>query len=179
MQFRRIVGACVLAGFMFGGAAKAEDSGFYVGGGIGQSRQKFTDFEGKDTSFKLFGGWSFNKYFAVEGGYVNGGTQSDSLGGVDLDISNDGFFAEGLAKWPLGSVVAPYAKFGYVFYESTAKLSSGSQSVSESESDSDFIYGGGLEFKLGDNLRLRAEYEEVNLPDSAFDNYTLAVTWQF
>ena len=179
MSFRKIVGACVLVGAMTGGVVHAEDSGYYIGAGIGQSRQKFTDFDGKDTSFKLYGGWSFNKYFAVEAGYINGGTQSDSFEGVNLDISNEGLFVEGLAKWPLGSVVAPYAKFGYVFYESTAKLSSGSQSVSETESDSDFIYGGGLEFKLGDNVRLRAEYEEVNLPDTAFDNYTLAISWKF
>src|SRR5262245_52340830 len=157
MQFRKIVGVCVLAALA--SAAQAEDSGFYVGGGIGQSRQKFTDFEGNDTSFRLFGGWSFNKYFAVEGGYVDGGTQSDTLGLLDVDLSSEGLFVEGLAKWPIGSFFAPYAKFGYVFYDSTTKLSAGGQSISESDSDSDFIYGGGLEFKLGGNFRLRAEYE--------------------
>ena len=174
----RMMAACVVAGLMTC-AARAEDSGFYVGGSLGQSRQKSSEFEGNDTAYKLFGGWSFNKYLAVEGGYVDGGTQSDSLGLLDVDISSDGFFVQGIGKWPLGRFVAPYAKFGYVFYDATTRLSSGGQSISERESDADFIYGGGLEFKLGDNFRLRAEYEEVNLPDSAFDIFSLAATWQF
>ena len=161
------------------GVARAEDTGFYFGAGVGQASQEFTGFEADDTAFRLFGGWSFNQYFAVEGGYIDGGTQSDSLGLLDVDISSDGFFFEGLAKLPLGKYVAPYAKFGYVFHDSTTKVSSPGGSFSESESDSDFIYGGGLEFKLGENFRLRAEYEEVNLPDSAFDIYTLAATWHF
>jgi OOP family OmpA-OmpF porin len=179
MRFRKIVGACVLAAAMTHGVARADDTGFYVGAGFGQASQEFTGFEADDTAFKLFGGWSFNKYFAIEGGYIDGGTQSDSLGLLDADISSDGFFVEGLAKLPLGKYVAPYAKFGYVFYDSTTRVSSPGGSFSESESDADFIYGGGLEFKLGENFRLRAEYEEVNLPDSAFDIYTLAATWHF
>jgi OOP family OmpA-OmpF porin len=179
MNSRMIAGACLVAGLMISGAVRAEDQGFYVGGSLGQARQKFTGFEGDDTSYKLFGGWSFNKYFAVEGGYVDGGTQSDTVGFLDVDISSDGFFVQGIGKWPLGRFVAPYAKFGYVFYDATTKISSGGPAFSESESDADFIYGGGLEFKLGDNFRLRAEYEEVNLPDSAFDIFSLAATWQF
>jgi OOP family OmpA-OmpF porin len=174
----RMMGACVVAGLMTC-AARAEDSGVYVGGSLGQARQKFTGFEGNDTAYKLFGGWSFNKYFAVEGGYVDAGTESDTLGALDVDISSDGFFVQGIGKWPLGRFVAPYAKFGYVFYDSTTKVSANGQSFSESENDADFIYGGGLGFRLGDNFRLRAEYEEVNLPESAFDIFSLAATWQF
>jgi OmpA-OmpF porin, OOP family len=179
MHFRKFMGACVLAGVLLPAAAEAEDPGFYVGASIGQASQEFSGFDANDTAFKLFGGWSFNKYLAVEGGYIDGGTQSDTISQLDVDISSDGFFVEGLAKWPLGKYVAPYAKLGYVFYDSTTKLSINNQSASESESDSDFIYGGGLEFKLGENFRLRAEYEEVNLPESAFDIFSLAATWQF
>ena len=179
MQFSKIVGACVLGVVMTSGVARAEDHGFYVGVGVGQAGQKFNEFDADDTALKLFGGWSFNKYFAVEGGYVDGGTQSDELGQLDVDLSSDGFFAQAIGKLPIGRYFAPYAKFGYVFYDSTTKISSPGGSFSGSESDADFIYGGGLEFKLGDNFRLRAEYEEVNLPDSAFDIYTLAAAWQF
>ena len=179
MRFRQSVSACVLAAVVTGGVARAEDSGFYLGAGVGQATQEFSGFKADDTAFKLFGGWSFNKYLAAEAGYVDGGTQSDTLGLLDVDINSDGFFAQGIARWPIGSVFAPYAKFGYVFYDSTTKVTSPGGSFSESESDADFIYGGGLEFKLGDNFRLRAEYEEVNLPDSSFDIYTLAATWKF
>jgi OmpA-OmpF porin, OOP family len=170
---------CVVTGLLACGAARADDSGFYVGAGFGEASQDFGEFDDSDKAFKLFGGWSFNKYFAVEGGYIDAGTMSDTIGQLGVDISSDGFFVEGLAKWPIGRYFAPYAKFGYVFYDSTQKLTLGPMSASESESDSDFIFGGGFEFNLTENFRLRAEYEEVNLPDSAFDIISLAATWQF
>jgi OmpA-OmpF porin, OOP family len=178
MDFRKIVGSCLLA-VVITPAAMAEDSGFYMGLGIGQSRQEFNEFHADDTAYKLFGGWSFNEYFAVEGGYIDGGTQSDTLGQIHVDISSDGFFAEGIAKWPIGRFVAPYAKLGYVFYDTTQKLSVGSQSASESDSTSDFIFGGGIELKLGGNFRLRAEYEKVNVANSAYDILSLGAAWQF
>lgn len=179
MEFRKFAGALAVSGLLACSAARAEDSGFYVGVGFGEASQDFSGFDASDTAFKLFAGYSFNKYFALEGGYVDAGTQSDTIDQLGVDISSDGFFVEGLAKWPIGNYFAPYAKFGYVFYDSTQKLTLGSMSASESESDSDFIYGGGIEFNLTGNFRLRAEYEEVNLPDSAFDIISLAATWQF
>ena len=175
-KFMRV---CVVTGLMACGAARAEDSGFYVGASFGEASQDFPGFDDSDKAFKLFGGWSFNKYFAIEGGYVDAGTLSDTIGQLGVEISSDGFFVEGLAKWPIGRYFAPYAKFGYVFYDSTQKLTLGSLSASESESDSDFIYGGGVEIQFTEKFRMRAEYEEVNLPDSAFDIISLAATWQF
>ena len=41
------------------------------------------------------------------------------------------------------------------------------------------MYGIGLEFKPTDRFRLRAEYEEVDLPDSSFEILSLAAAWQF
>jgi OmpA-OmpF porin, OOP family len=175
----KIAGVCCLMGLLVCGTARAEDSGFYIGAGFGEASQDFAEFDASDESFRLFGGWSFNKYFAVEGGYVDAGTQSDTIDQIQVDISSDGFFVEGLAKLPIGDLFAPYVKLGYVFYDSTQKLSLGELSVSESESDADFIYGIGFEIKATDKFRFRAEYEEVNLPDSAFDIISVAATWHF
>jgi OOP family OmpA-OmpF porin len=178
MQFRKIVAGCVLAGLLVP-VAQAEDSGFYLGAGIGQSRQEFNQFDAHATAYKLFGGWSFNEYFAFEGGYIDGGTQSDTIGPLHVDISSDGFFGAGLGKWPIGKYVAPYVKLGYAFYDSTTKLSVGAQSASESDSASGFLFGGGFEFKLGANFRLRTEYEKINVSHSAYDIISLSAAWQF
>ena len=112
------------------------------------------------------------------------GTQSDRVGTLgtgtlDIDISVDGFFVAGLAKWPLGEVLAPYAKFGAFSYDARQTVLSGSDSFSVSASDTDFLYGVGCEFKLGDKFQLRAEYEEVNMPRSAFDIFSVVATYQF
>ena len=71
--------------------ASAQDSGWYVGGNAGQSRAKIDNTriagdltgEGIATTtirdderhfaYKLFGGYDFNKYFALEAGYFDFG----------------------------------------------------------------------------------------------------------
>jgi len=181
MNHGKMMGACLLAAMFASAAARAEDdAGYYIGAGVGQASQEAGEFEGDDTSFKLFAGWSFNKYFAVEGGYIDGGDQSDDLGSIHAVVGSDGFFVAGLARLPLaGGIVSPYAKLGYTFYSAKTTLSSGGQSISESESDEDLLFGGGLEFKLGDNFRLRTEFEKVNVPDASFEIYSIAGTWQF
>jgi OmpA-OmpF porin, OOP family len=181
MRSQKIIRGVAIAAILSSPLAMADDSGVYVGATVGQARQEFGEFAAQSGTFRLFGGWSFNEYFGIEGGYVDGGTLSDSLGedGIDLDISSDGFFVEGLAKWPVSAVAAPYVKLGYIFYDSTTTLSIGNQRFSDSESDADFIFGGGIEFKIGPNFRLRAEYEKINLPDSAFDIMSIGGSWQF
>lgn len=69
--------------------AVADDSGWYSGINIGQSRAKIDDAQitarllgtgltttsitndDPDTGYKLFGGYQFNKNFALEGGYFD------------------------------------------------------------------------------------------------------------
>ena len=59
--------------------------GFYVGAGIGQATLEADDvgFDADDTAFKVFGGYSFNDYFAVELTYFDGGAPSEEF---DLGI---------------------------------------------------------------------------------------------
>jgi OOP family OmpA-OmpF porin len=69
--------------------ASAQDPGWYLGAGIGRSRAKIDDaqiisgLEGagiattgiddqnRDTGWKVFTGYQFNRYFALEGGYFD------------------------------------------------------------------------------------------------------------
>ena len=57
------------------------DNGFFVGGSIG-SAELSDDFDGLNidtdaTSFRIVGGWRFNDYFSVEGGYHDLETSSN------------------------------------------------------------------------------------------------------
>ncbi|HXA48409.1 MAG TPA: outer membrane beta-barrel protein, partial [Burkholderiaceae bacterium] len=97
--------------------AMADDTGWYIGGNVGQSKAKIDDTKinntllgdgftsdtindsNHDTGYKLFGGYQFNPYFALEGGYYDLGkfgftanTQPPAtlngnikINGVDLD----------------------------------------------------------------------------------------------
>jgi len=179
MNHGKLIAACVLAALGATGTARADDSGFYLGAGIGEASQSAEGFDGSDTTFRVFGGYSFNPYLAVEGGYVDGGEQTDTQGPVRIAVKSDGFFVAGLAKLPLGKYVAPYLKVGFVTYDSTATVSSGNVSISDSESESDLLYGVGFEFKLGDHFRLRAEYEKIDVSDADFDIISLAAAYKF
>jgi OmpA-OmpF porin, OOP family len=179
MNHRNFARAPVLAAMFAGGVAHAEDAGFYLGASVGEASQDAGEFDGSDTSFKLFGGYSFNQYFAAEAGYVDGGEQTDSIDSLDFAVKSDGFFAAALAKLPIGDYVAPYVKLGYVFYDSTTTVSDGSAQLSEDSSDEDLLYGLGLEFKLGEHFRLRAEYEQVDLSDADFDIISVVAAYRF
>ena len=90
-----ILPALCLAGALgLSGAAQAADSGFYLGGSIGQTTLKVPsdvtdvpDFNEDDTGYKLYGGYNFNLALfnlGVEGGYIDFGSPSGSL---DTDTS--------------------------------------------------------------------------------------------
>jgi len=159
--------------------ARANESGFYLGAAVGEASQTGQGFKGSDTSFEWLAGYSFNKYLAAEAGFVDAGTQRDTVDSVDLKVASDGTFAALLVKLPLGRIVAPYARVGYVFYDSTTTASSGAARASEFFSDEDLLYGAGLEFRVSGRFRLRAEYERVDVPDVRFGIYSFVATFQF
>jgi len=175
---RKILGACAAA-LLVSPASHAEDSGFYLGAAVGEATKSNSVFDDSDTSFKWLAGYSFNKYFAAEAGFVDAGTQKDAIGAFSVASASDGTFVAVLAKLPIGKIVAPYVRVGYASYETNETVESGGARSFESTRGDDAIYGGGLEFSLGEHLRLRAEYEKVDTSDLTFDNYSVVLTYRF
>jgi OOP family OmpA-OmpF porin len=159
--------------------SQAEDSGFYLGFGVGEATQNNAVFHGEDQSIRFLAGYEFNKYFAAEAGYADGGTQTDNIGNLRVAASSNGVFVTLLAKYPLGAHFAPYAKFGGVSYESKTTVSNGAANAVQHGKGEEITFGGGLEYKAGDHFRLRADYEKIRVPDVAFDIYSLVATWKF
>jgi opacity protein-like surface antigen len=178
MNRKNLLGAAISA-LLVSMAAHAEDSGFYLGLSLGEATQSVDEFEGSGLSYRWLAGYSFNRFLAAEAGFVDGGTQKDRLGDLGVKLSSNGTFVAALAKLPIGEVLAPFAKVGYVVYDARTTLTSGGVTVTESESDQDLMYGAGIEFRLGDHFRLRAEYEVVDVPDVDFDIVSLVATYQF
>jgi OOP family OmpA-OmpF porin len=178
MFTRKVLGAFAAVLFI-SATARAEDSGFYLGAAVGDATKSNSVFDDSDTSFKWLAGYSFSQYFAVEAGFIDAGKQKDTIGAFDVTSASDGTFVAVLAKLPLGKFVAPYVGFGYAFYDTTETVKSGGVSSFESSSGDDPIYSGGFEFRLGEHLRLRAEYETVDVPDLTFENYSVVVTYRF
>ena len=173
--------------------AMADDSGLYVGGNIGQSRATIdeeritngltgagfttTGFEddNRDLGFKLFGGYQFNKYFALEAGYfdlgkfdftstgVPAGTLSGNIEikGVNLDAVGILPITEKFSAF--GRVGANYAKVEDSF------VGGGSLTVlnpNPTKRDTNYKLGLGLQYAFNDALAMRVEAERYRIDDA-------------
>ncbi|MEJ2514907.1 MAG: outer membrane beta-barrel protein [Gammaproteobacteria bacterium] len=147
------------------------DSGFYFGGGVGQSMVESRDnidgesfkFDGDDTGYKLIGGFNFGLVplvdLAAEVSYVDLGKPDDTVLGETLSAELDGFTAFGLAGFKLGPV-GLFAKAGVISWDAKYRLGS----LSDSDDGTDPAYGLGARFQLG-SFAIRGEVEYFDIDD--------------
>ena len=104
---------CVLAALTLTSAAHADgESGLYLGVGVGQFNVEMDDaddlgpivddFDSDDSSFKLFGGWRFFRFLAVELDYVDFGGPNESVNGFNVEAEVSGFAPYVVGTLPLG-----------------------------------------------------------------------------
>jgi opacity protein-like surface antigen len=172
-------GAMFLLAMCAADAACADDTGAYAGASIGYAEQSAEGFDGNSASLRAFAGYSFSKYLAVEAAYVDVAKQEDDQNSLDIDVKSDGFLVAGLVKLPLTPYIASYAKVGYVFYDTKTTASSGPDSISQSDSDEDLLYGVGFQFDPHEHFSFRFEYEKVDVPDGDFDIVSASALWRF
>ena len=113
-------------------AFAADDSGFYVGAGLGnfaadsQSIANGRDFDGSDFGFKVFGGYKFMPYLAVEGEYIDGGEPDDNYdSGTDqlsISIGMSGFVGSAVGILPIGENFDVFAKLGFIYWDADGSL---------------------------------------------------------
>jgi hypothetical protein len=178
-------------------AAHAEnDSGFYVGGGVGQFNVQIDDvddtdeaierLDDDDTSWKLFAGYRFNPYISLEAAYIDFGGPSDTFeasgSSGDYQVELSGFAPYVIGTLPLGPVEL-FAKVGYYFYDVdvTADLDDlGGDVFSSSDSGEDLLYGAGIGATFFDHLHARLEYEKIDSNDvDDADAIWLSGAWRF
>jgi len=144
-------------------------AGVFVGASVGDAKLSVDDsgfsFDESDFAYKIYGGFTFIKFFAVEASYVDLGSPKDTVSpGVDATIDITAWDVYGVGILPLGKHIEIFGKAGFVFWDSKTKFS-GALTGSGSESDSDTAYGAGINFKLGDHIGIRAEYEVFDVSD--------------
>src|SRR4249919_2153962 len=91
--------------------AQAQDKGFYAGAGVGQSFVDEGAYDDEDTAFSVFGGYQFNRYFALEGGYANLGKIEAKPVGRDLET--DSVFLTAVGIVPITDKFSVYGKAGF------------------------------------------------------------------
>ena len=203
------VAAFAAVGLMSLPVMAAEDSGFYVGAGLGLSNVD-TDsieiiegeaykFDDGSTAWKIFGGWRMNKYISFELAYFDTGTLDDEVTypidvfptptatpGTELfaktELNLSGWAPYVIGTWPIG-IFELSGKLGYAFYDADIDiyLTDGidEEYFSDSESDDDFVWGVGAGVTLFDNLNVKIEYEAIEVSDANADIWWLTGAWRF
>jgi OOP family OmpA-OmpF porin len=151
------------------GVAFGQQTGFYVGGSVGQASgndidadkelaAEFRDMgltdvssgqDDTDTAYKLFAGYQINNYFAVEGGYVNFGKFTvDALGNLagsavnaSGDVKSYAVFVDLVGTFPVNETFSVFGKAGGAYARTKADVSVnvGGLFASDSESERDFV----------------------------------------
>lgn len=173
--------------------ASAQESNWYGGVNLGQSRSTIDDKrigtsllgagftvtgiqnDDRDTGGKIFAGYQFSRFLAVEGGYFNlgkfGFTASTlPLGSLNGRIKLQGFNLDLVGRVPISEKFSLFARVGANHAEARDNFS-GTGSVfvrtpRASERDTNIKYGGGLEYALTDALSMRLEAERYRINDA-------------
>jgi len=172
--------------------AVAAELGWYGGLGLGVSRAYIDDDrirselsgvslstsindDDRDFGFKLYGGYKFNKNFALEGGYFILGefgftanttptgtyTGSGKFQGLNLDL---------VGILPVSEKFSAFGRVGYIYTE-TKDTFSGTGAVTVTnpnpeKKEGNYKYGLGLQYDLTQALGLRVEWERYRVNDA-------------
>ncbi|GFE79292.1 hypothetical protein GCM10011487_12920 [Steroidobacter agaridevorans] len=194
MRKRMALNGLALLGLLASSNVLAEmQPGFYAGVGVGTATVELdTDFDGfkfdaDDTAFKVFGGYNFNQYFALEASYLDGGNPEETVIALPgargtLDVGVTGLIASAIGRIPLGEMFAVYGKLGLASYDAeiTGRVNGDVIDDGEAEvSDDDVAYGLGAALNVGSQFELRAEYEAISFSDGDFTMLSVSGLFKF
>ena len=153
-------------------AAQASAQGF-VGASIGQSDidEEITTglitsgtVDAKDTGWKIFGGYMFNRHFGVEAAYVNLGevSYSGTFSGFPVTggkVEVTGFNIAALGSYPISEQFSVFGKLGLFMWDAEASDTTAGIPFSSTADGTDVSFGVGVSYNFTRNFGLRAEWE--------------------
>jgi OmpA-OmpF porin, OOP family len=161
------------------------DSGFYLGGALGDfsaNYQKAGDATSQHLTFnrndatRIMAGWRFLPYLAVQLDWTDYGRSQAAINEAGFTTKTDAWTPSVLGILPIGPVEL-FAKVGESFYnvhlnDNTGRL--------VNDSGNDPVYGVGVGVTIIKRLNLSAEYERIKLnnfdkPDAVWLN----ASWRF
>jgi OmpA-OmpF porin, OOP family len=172
---------------------QADDSGWYMGANIGQSsadidNEQITrnllaggfseitlENDDRDSGYKLFGGYQFNRNFALEAGYFSLGEFSYSAttmpaGTLDGRIKLRGINVDLLGIIPLGNKFSVFARAGINYADAQDQFSAtGAVNLLSPRADeraANLKLGAGVQYAFTDALALRVETERYRINDA-------------
>ncbi len=172
--------ASLMAATAARGQEADEEYGFYAGAGAGEYQLEVDDFDdvttaneeydSDDTAWKAFAGWRVNRYLSTEIAYVNLGSPDDEIApDVFAEVETEGFAPYLVGTFPIGPVEL-FAKAGYYFHDTDARVTTPTGTTSASDSGDDFTWTAGVGLTIFDTFNLRLEYEQFDFEDTDDSN---------
>ena len=191
--------------------AVADDSGWYAGANIGQSRAKIDDAritaqmlvapttavsiidDNRDTGYKLFGGYRYNKSVAVEAGYFDLGqfgftATTAPAGTLTGKIKLKGLNLDAVGTLPLTEKFSALGRLGLNYAQTRDSfIGTGAATVlnpNPSKNQINYKLGAGLQYDLTQSLGMRVEAERYRINDAVgnrgdVDMYSLGLVYRF
>jgi OOP family OmpA-OmpF porin len=173
--------------------AVADDSGWYAGFNAGQAKAKIDDAriasglagsgfnttsignDDRHIGFKLFGGYEFNHYLALEGGYFDLGrfgftANTLPVGTLHGETKLKGLNFDLLGAVPIGDKFSVFARAGLIYAEAKDSFAgTGSVAVLDPTPHtrkSNYKFGLGAEYDFTASLGMRVEAERYRIDDA-------------
>ncbi|HTD06119.1 outer membrane beta-barrel protein [Undibacterium sp.] len=173
--------------------AAADDAGWYGGANVGRSKAKIDDTrissallgdgfatssindDNRGTGYKLFGGYQFNRNFAVEGGYFDLGKFGFTAttlppGSLTGNIKLRGLNLDTVGILPLTESLSVFGRLGVNYAEARDHFTgTGFINVptpAASKREANYKFGLGLQYAFTEALGMRVEAERYRVNDA-------------
>jgi OmpA-OmpF porin, OOP family len=165
----------------------------FVGGSLGQSDidEEITaglidsgTVDAKDTGWKIFGGYMFNRHVGVEAAYLNLGevSYSGTFGGLPVTggkVELTGFNIAALGSYPISEQFSVFGKLGLFIWDAEASDTTGGALFSATADGTDLSFGVGVSYNFTRNLGLRAEWEMFKTDEADATLLSIGAVWRF
>jgi len=175
-------------------AAAADDGGWYMGIGAGQSALRdvcslvgpTATCDDEPVGWKVFAGRDMSKYFGLELSYTDAGeakiVDSSATPGT-LNIRPKLVTASAKLELPLGSRFSLLGKVGLTYFSVDYERTGVFQALSSGDDGLEPSLGAGFAFKLSKRVAIRAEWEHFNdavgLASGDIDMATASLLYHF
>jgi OmpA-OmpF porin, OOP family len=143
-------------------------AGPYLGGALGQSKFKewcdtggspvtLASCEDTDTSWRVLGGYRFNRYVGVEATYVDWGEVTASTNTARVSAKQNSYGLAAVGTLPLGERFELFGKAGFL---NTEQETTSTRTVTRDETE--LHYGLGVKYAFTRNWALRGEWENTD-----------------
>ncbi|HYR36352.1 MAG TPA: outer membrane beta-barrel protein [Burkholderiales bacterium] len=163
MKGTAIVAVLGLAAAAFAGPAAAQNG--YLGFSAGQSKFRFSGCDSpcddKGKAYKLFGGYQFNRYAAIEAGYSDFGKATFG----SAEVKANAWEVSGVGTWgiPIGAGGMGFSVLGRLgIYNGDVKATVPSTGAEAKHGTTDLTFGLGLQVDLSRIIAVRGEWQRFS-----------------